>query len=147
MFIEKRVITEKSDVIVLPLESRKMILVVEDDPINLILIKKILKNVCECDSASTKEEALTKVKENKYSLVLMDIMLKGANGFDLINEIKEIPDYQNVAIAAITAYIDKANTSIYTESGFNHYFLKPFDINLLVKYVGDLLYSAENSVA
>lgn len=125
----------------------KRILVVEDDPINSLLVKKILKGICFCDTASTKAEAVVMANNTEYSLILMDIFLKNESGFDTLDEIKRNPKYKNVPVAVMTAYFDKNKFGNKEETKFNKFFHKPYDINLLTEYAKEVLGLTENAKA
>ena len=117
----------------------KRVLVVEDDPINRILIKKLLNNICLCDTASTKENAITMAKDNHYSLILMDIFINSESGIDALKEIRKDTRNKNTPVAAVTAYINNIEANLKGEPVFNKYFFKPFDTDQLLSYVRDVL--------
>ena len=123
----------------------KRVLVVEDDPINRILIKKPLNNICLCDTASTKENAITMAKDNHYSLILMDIFINNESGIDTLKEIRKDTRNKNTPVAAVTAYINNIEANLKGEPVFNKYFFKPFDTNLLIEYVQEVLGPNESS--
>ena len=57
------------------------VLLVEDNKVNQLIVKKIISDYgFGCDSANNGEEAVAMVKENSYSLVLMDIMMPRMDG-------------------------------------------------------------------
>jgi putative two-component system response regulator len=55
----------------------KRILVVEDNPINVIVLKKFIENYYELDAATNGQKAIEMIEKNNYALVLMDINLGG----------------------------------------------------------------------
>lgn len=80
--------------------ENKKILVVEDDRATLaaLAFKLKVKNI-EADTAKDGEEAVTKIKERAYSLVLLDILLPKINGFGVLEEIrKKYPSAQTKVI-------------------------------------------------
>lgn len=107
------------------------ILVVEDDELNLDMIKQTLKSICDIDSVSSGEAALETVQKYKYAMILMDIGLKGMSGIEAVMEIRKIPEYKTVPIAAITAFAMKGDKEEFLEKGCSHYISKPFDVNAL----------------
>ncbi|MFZ4591830.1 MAG: PAS domain S-box protein, partial [Ignavibacteria bacterium] len=120
-------------------ENRKRILIVEDDELSLDMIKQALKNMCVCDSVTTGEEALEIVHENNYSLILMDIGLKGISGSDAAAIIRKIHGYKTTPIVAITAFAMKGDKEEFIEKGCSHYISKPFDVIVLRNMVKEAL--------
>src|SRR5699024_4326656 len=65
------------------------ILVVDDDPINLRIIKKILHFDYEVGMASCGDEALTLIETGKWDLVIADVMMPNMSGYELTKKIRE----------------------------------------------------------
>ena len=89
--------------------NKHNILVVEDNKINQILVKKILVlKGYNVDIAENGLEAVEKVKLNDYCLVLMDIMMPVMDGFEASEEIGKIkPDLPIVALTAVSEELNK----------------------------------------
>lgn len=65
------------------------VLVVDDDKTILTMLFKALKNNgIEADLAISGEAALELVKQNKYDLILLDINMRGINGFEVIQKLR-----------------------------------------------------------
>jgi len=102
----KETVNEKimKDVIEKPLGLNKKILLVEDDEMSIELIKKFLTDRYKLDFCYDGEAAVLKAKENFYALILMDIKLGGKlNGIETAQKIREMANYKNTPIVAITA--------------------------------------------
>ena len=68
----------------------KKILYIENDPASVILLKRILSKEFEFESANDDKEAINKVENNEYDLILMDINLNSElNGEDLMRMFKK----------------------------------------------------------
>lgn len=105
-----------------PVENIK-ILVAEDEMLNFLFIKEILKdrNV-DITHAYDGKEAVALIKENNFDIVLMDIKMPIMNGYEAT---KEIRNFNTVTpIIAQTAYPFKHETCI--SAGFSDYLSKPF---------------------
>lgn len=116
------------------------ILSVEDNPLNNELVNLFLRKVCNVDTALNYEEALEKVKVNKYETVLIDINLgAGPTGIDLANEIKKFEEYRKVPLIALTGYALLHDDKKLMGEGFDHYLSKPYEredlINLVLKVI------------
>ena len=118
----------------------KKILVVADDNDIHKLIKELLeKEHYIVKSAYSGTEALTIIKNNNIDLILLDLMLPGINGEDIVKKVnKTIPI---IVISAKTSSTDKAKVLL---DGANDYITKPFEkIELLARIQVQLRMSHE----
>lgn len=105
----------------------KKILVVEDDMDIHNLIKNVLeKERYEVISAYSGTEAILLIEKNNIDLILLDLMLPGLSGEEVIKRIKNIPI---IVISAKISTEDKVNV---LNIGANDYITKPFDTNELL---------------
>ena len=77
------------------------------------------------DCAYDGEEALNKVKENEYDLVLLDVMLPKMQGFEVCQAIREFSD---VPVVMLTARGDDMDKILGLDNGADDYITKPFNI-------------------
>jgi len=109
----------------------KEILIVEDNRINQIVTRKILeqKDII-CSIAENGNEAIEKIKQFDYDLVLMDINMPVKNGIEASKEIREFN--KTIPIIALTAVeIEEMRNNIYM-SGMNDIIVKPYDISKFI---------------
>lgn len=117
----------------------KNILVVEDDIDIHNLIKNILeKNKYIVFDAYSGTEALMILEKRKIDLILLDLMLPGISGEEIIKHITNIPI---IVISAKISTEDKVNTLL---SGANDYITKPFEANELLARIKVQLRSTKN---
>ena len=117
----------------------KKILIVEDNIDIHNLIKEILeKENYKILDAYSGTEALLLIEKEKIDLILLDLMLPGINGEEIIKQIKEIPI---IVISAINSNVDKINTLL---DGANDYITKPFNNEELLARVQVQLRIKEN---
>jgi len=74
------------------------ILVVDDDPLILILISRFLEKIALVKTVSTAEKALDEIKGQHYDLCFLDVILPGMTGLDAIKIINELSPNTKVAI-------------------------------------------------
>ncbi len=109
------------------------ILVVDDTPMNLNVIKGLLRPTkVFVTTASSGEECLEKLQDTKFNVLLIDHMMPGMDGVETVQRIRQTdPD---IPIYALTA-----NTSLgeefYLSKGFNGYLHKPVDTELLERTI------------
>ena len=105
--------------------SELHILVVEDNKINQVITKKMLdKKGMSCDIANDGYEAIEKVKQNEYDLVLMDIHMPGISGLGATEKIRTFNT--TLPIVALTAITLDENTDDFYKAGCNDIITKPF---------------------
>ena len=86
--------------------KRKSVLVVDDNPEILKLIKLKLNNLGYVTECADREEAvLEKIKQNKPDVILMDVVLSRASGFDLINKLKSREETSGIPIIAFSGFV------------------------------------------
>ncbi|MCC4771445.1 response regulator [Methanosarcina sp. DH2] len=107
----------------------KSILVVEDSPVIMELIKFLLTTFdYESKEASDGFEALRIAKENRFDLILLDIQLPGFDGLEVLKEIKKIPEIQRTPVIALTAHTMQGDEDRFLKAGCSGYVSKPIDI-------------------
>lgn len=111
-----------------------MILIVDDSPENIISLQKVLeKNGFEVDSAASGEEALKKILQKSYVLIILDVQMPGMDGFEVAEAIKGYSKAKETAIIFLSAAT--ADVPMITRgysSGALDYISKPVDINILL---------------
>jgi len=104
------------------------ILVVDDIPANVLLLKMMLEQSgFGVLTAQGAEEAFSRLEEEQVDLILMDVLMPGVDGFELAKQLKEHSDYQEIPIIFLTAL----NTSTDVVKGFqlggDDFISKPFN--------------------
>ena len=109
------------------------VLVVDDTPMNLSVIKGLLKATkIFVTTATSGPECLEKIKETKFNVVLLDHMMPGMDGIETCAKIREIdPDIPVYALTANTA----SGEEFYKSKGFNGYLSKPIDSEALERVI------------
>ncbi|AOM77929.1 response regulator [Pedobacter steynii] len=110
------------------------ILVAEDNPINKFLIVKILKDwEVNPDVVENGKEALDKLKESDYDLILMDTFMPVMNGLDAIKLIREgfVQGKENIPIITFSAAVLETDKQTAIDAGANDVVSKPFELDVL----------------
>lgn len=106
--------------------SKKRILVVDDNLLNLKVANRALSDLkLKIDEVTSGAEALKIVKENKYDVILLDIMMPEMNGEETLVELKKIQGF-NTPVIAVTADALEGAKEKYLKEGFDQYVAKPF---------------------
>lgn len=114
--------------------SSVRVLIAEDNPVNVLLMKKLLSRWGITPTiAENGERAVELVKYDNFDIILMDLQMPVMNGFDAAKEIRKMCDQQKskIPIIALTASALFDIRERVQESGMNGYVAKPFNPNEL----------------
>ncbi len=118
------------------------ILIAEDNKINMLLAKTLINRIltsCTIIEATNGCDAVSLVKQDKPDLILMDIQMPIQNGYDATIEIREIPEFKNLPIIALTAGVLNGEKEKCLEFGMSDYVTKPivqYDLEqVLLKWI------------
>ena len=111
---------------------KRSILIVDDEPDMLGLLKRSLEPDlgCRVHTAVSAEEALKRLAEDAFDLVLADIKMPGMDGLELLQIIKRKNPDQTVVMMTAFGEIDTAVGAI--RSGAYDFITKPFEHDALV---------------
>ena len=119
------------------------ILIVEDEPNMRLGLKDNLEfEDYEVDLAEDGEVALTKIKNNSYDLILLDVMLPKVSGFEVCKRIRK--ERNQTPIILLTAKGEEANKVRGLELGADDYVTKPFSLMELLARIKAVLRRYEN---
>ena len=113
------------------------ILLVEDYKHSQIIVTRLLKknNFESIVVVENGQEAVDEVKNNKYDLILMDMQMPVMNGFEATQRIREMEEYKNTPIIALTAFAMKGDREKCLDAGATDYIPKPIDSQEFVEKV------------
>ncbi|OYU83574.1 MAG: hybrid sensor histidine kinase/response regulator [Flavobacterium sp. BFFFF2] len=114
--------------------SHLKVLVVDDNPINQLVTKKILEK-CHVQVVIVSDgwQALKEVKKDTFDLILMDINMPGMNGFETTRLLRS--EGIHCPIIALTAFDKNEKWPEVIESGMNDILVKPFEATHLVEVI------------
>ncbi len=122
------------------MKNKPVILVVDDQPQNIELLEAFLiKQDYTIIQAGSGEEALGKLSSNQVDLVLLDAIMPGMSGFDVLTEIRVNIKTLRIPVVIITAYNENEARLKAFESGCDDFISKPFDRYELLARVKSLL--------
>ncbi|MEK8179760.1 PAS domain S-box protein [Flavobacterium buctense] len=122
--------------------AKKIIFIVEDNKINMLLAKTLVKQIlpnAEIIELENGKEAYEKVQTLVPDLILMDIQMPIMNGYESTTAIRSLPNTANIPIIALTAGTVVGEKEKCIENGMNDYIPKPIDKELLEKIIRDLM--------
>ena len=118
----------------------KKILVIEDNVLNMKLVRSLLKiGKFEILEAEDAESGIQLIRQHLPDLVLMDVQLPGMNGLKATRMIKRDPTIKEIPIVALTSYAMQGDEEKAAEAGCSGYITKPIDtksfLQVIDKYI------------
>jgi two-component system chemotaxis response regulator CheY len=109
------------------------ILVVDDYKTMIRIIRNLLKQLGfeDVDEAADGTEALAKLKERKYGLVISDWNMVPMTGYDLLKNVRADEALQSLPFIMVTAESKTENVIAAKKAGVNNYIVKPFNAQTL----------------
>jgi DNA-binding response OmpR family regulator len=118
----------------------KKILIVEDSPAALILLKSILeKEGYLTIEAENGEDGLKKAKEEKPDLVITDTLLPGIDGFEVCRQIKQIQIPTSPKVIMMTGSVDAVDAVKARKVGADDYCAKTRNFMTIIEAVKKLI--------
>ena len=111
------------------------LLVVEDNPDNLITVKAVLGKDYEIQSAADGETGLKKARQIIPALILLDMSLPKMDGMQVLEALKADPATEQIPVIALTAQAMKGDRERMIEAGCSDYISKPIEPNLVKKSI------------
>lgn len=127
-----------------PLNLPHHVLVIDDDPLQLEVIREMLeRNGVPCTACTTTAEVVREMRKRDYDLLLTDIQMPGTSGFALLELLRKsnIRNSRTIPIIAMTARGDNEKESL-LGSGFTGCIFKPFSTAELLQCLSSLMYTS-----
>ncbi len=118
----------------------KLILIVEDEPRNLTLLRDLLQvSGYKTIEATDGKQGVELAKSKKPDLILMDVQMPKMDGLEATRILKADATTSNIPVLALTSYAMKGDKERILEAGCDGYLAKPIDIKELLKIVAEYL--------
>lgn len=116
--------------------SKYSVLAVDDIPLNLLLVQKMLSRFnFKLRTASGGQQALDAVAEEKPDLILLDLMMPGIDGFEVIRRLREDPTTADIQIVILSALNSNEDVVKGFNVGANDFIMKPIIMEKLLTCV------------
>ncbi len=109
------------------------VLVVDDYQTMIRIIRNLLKQIgfTQIDDASDGAQALKRLRERQYGLIISDWNMQPMTGFELLKEVRAHPQIAATPFIMITAESKTENVVAAKQAGVNNYIVKPFNAQTL----------------
>jgi putative nucleotidyltransferase with HDIG domain len=118
--------------------AKETILIVDDEKtVRRSLYKCLTLSGFSCEEAGNANEAMARLENKPVDLVILDIMMPGTSGSDLLPRLKEA--FPDTAVVMATAVVEPDTIVKCMKNGAHDYITKPFDINQLIANIETVL--------
>ncbi|MFH1994087.1 MAG: response regulator [Nitrospinota bacterium] len=107
-------------------ETKPLVLVVDDNPLNLRLLRGMLANSCNVITVDNGPEARDIAETERPALILLDVMMPGEDGYEVCTKLKENPSTAGIPIIFVTAMSDDVSKVDGLRLGAVDYVTKPY---------------------
>jgi two-component system chemotaxis response regulator CheY len=123
------------------LDPAMPILVVDDYQTMIRIIRNLLKQLGfeEVDDALDGTQALAKMKQRKYGLVISDWNMEPMTGYDLLKAVRSDDGLKEMPFIMVTAESKTDNVIAAKKAGVNSYIVKPFNAQTLKQKMASVL--------
>ncbi|WP_214847508.1 response regulator [Exiguobacterium sp. s193] len=117
----------------------RILLAEDEDVLRMLVLDTLEDEGYTIDEATDGDEAYQKIMSQHYDLVLLDYMMPGMTGIEVIEKVRRHPDKQQLKIMMLTAKSQQSDRERAEEIGANYFFSKPFSPLELIDVVGGIL--------
>jgi two-component system phosphate regulon response regulator PhoB len=118
---------------------RPKILVVDDEPPLRELVVVTLGDAFVCDEVDNGDEALARLSGDHYDLVMLDVMMPGTSGTDVLRKMRDDEKLRDVPVIVMSAWQSPQDVASALEAGADRFLAKPFRIDELGSMVRGLV--------
>lgn len=115
------------------LDLNMSVLVIDDYKTMVRIIRNLLKQIgfTAVDDASDGSEALVKLREKEYGLIISDWNMEPMTGYELLQKVRADDNLKHIPFIMVTAEAKSENVVAAKEAGVNNYIVKPFNAQTL----------------
>ena len=124
--------------------AKKTILVVDDSPTERFFLTDLLKRSgYGVLTAENGEDALAKIRLERPSLVVMDVVMPGSSGFQVTRALNRDPETQSIPVILCTSKSTETDRIWGLRQGARDYVTKPIDAEVLLAKIAELVHSKD----
>ena len=121
-------------------EEQPPLLIADDDPDIRTLLGRVVERAgYSVISAADRDEGLDLALEHHPCLAIIDVMLAGQSGLDLVREFRDLAATRGMPIILVSALVKDADVRRGLQAGADRYLAKPFSPRVLVRCIDELL--------
>ncbi|MFA6235980.1 MAG: response regulator [Bacteriovorax sp.] len=124
------------------LNKKSILLIDDEDEIKSLMANYLIKSQIEENRivcASDGKEALAKIHNQEFGLIIVDVLMPKMNGLQLIKEIKLKSKHKDIPVILISGKLEAENVKKAISLGINNILVKPFTYNVFIEKIGRAL--------
>lgn len=122
------------------------VLLIEDEPNIIEAIRFLLtRDGWTVDTHSDGMDAVQVVQAANPDLVILDLMLPGRSGMDILRDLRDIPELEKLPVLMLTARGQSRDREMAEKAGVSRFMTKPFSNAEVLTAVRDLLAQAQRT--
>ncbi|TDW97548.1 response regulator [Dinghuibacter silviterrae] len=123
----------------------KILIIDDNDIVQMVLQKILVKEGYSVDVAVNGKEGLTFIDQEEYDLIITDLMMPYANGFEIISKIRQHPKGRHAPVIIISSVTQEDSVSEGFKLGADDYLKKPITGKELILRVKRLIESRKSA--
>lgn len=112
-----------------------MILAVDDEPLNLMILKELFEDTHDITLVESGEEAMEQIANKVPDIILLDVMMPGIDGIEVCKQVRAKPELKDIKVIMVSGKAMESDIQKGMDAGANHYVGKPFNMIELVELV------------
>ncbi|MBC7537561.1 MAG: response regulator [Bacteriovorax sp.] len=124
------------------LYKKSILLIDDEEEIKSLMANYLVKSHIDENRiilASDGKEALGKIQNQEFGLIIVDVLMPKMNGLQLIKEIKLRAKYKDIPVILISGTLEADNVKSAIALGINNILVKPFTYNIFIEKIGRAL--------
>ncbi len=139
--------SEKTNELISQVAQREQVLVIDDSPEILVILKAILRSKYDVITHLNAESIIKTIELQRPNIILLDIHMPNVDGFGVIAQIKRHPLFDDLAIIVMSGDASEKIRSRVSESGAVGFLHKPFEIKSLAAHFAGIIDGLNSSVS
>lgn len=123
-------------------QQKKILLVEDNDSISKLVKYKLEKDGYSVDLRENGIDGLTAIQESSYDLIILDVMMPGMSGFEVLQQVRETENLKSCKIMMLTSKSREEDLARGFSLGVSEYMGKPFKVAELSMRVNKILESS-----
>lgn len=121
------------------MRNAKVLVVEDENDIRDLIVLHLTREGYQVDATANGYDALQKIENHHYNLLVLDWMLPEKSGLEIVREVRKSKDHEQVAVLMVTAKGASSDLVLGLESGADDYLVKPFELSVLMARARALL--------
>ncbi|UOE93113.1 response regulator [Alkalihalobacillus sp. LMS39] len=119
----------------------KLLVAEDEDVLRMLIVDTLEDEGYTIDEAADGLEAMEFIEKNQYDLILVDYMMPGLTGIEVIEKVRTMEEKKDTLIMMLTAKSQQADEEKARKAGADFFLAKPFSPIKLAEMVGEITHA------